>query len=410
TRVSGYECSIDGASFRGCSSPFNATGLSWAPHTFQVRAVDPAGNRSTPVSAGWTVKSGGSGGSGGGSGGGGSSSGGGGSSGGSSKPSANPPVTKPGSGAGAPDLTVRATATDAVVTVGQVFTETLSVTNDGNVAATNVTATILLPDNSDLMSFTPQSAAGQEAVRACTPNGRVLTCTLESLAPGQSTEIVVTLRARRTGKLVTGVTATADGIASTQRVEVQQRVMLCTITGTAQADVLRGTPGDDVICGLAGNDRLYGGGGNDTLIGGKDDDVAYGGSGADKLYGGLGRDRLLGQAGRDQVFGGAGKDWISGGAGADWLFGFGGSDVILGGGGNDLLLGDEGDDRLFGGAGNDMIYGGSGKDALFGGAGNDRLRTKDGWRDRLDGGAGRDSALPDRKLDSVRIRIELIVR
>ncbi len=39
----------------------------------------------------------------------------------------------------------------------------------------------------------------------------------------------------------------------------------CTITGTADNDVLRGTSGDDVICGGNGSDTIDGGGGNDTL-------------------------------------------------------------------------------------------------------------------------------------------------
>lgn len=107
----------------------------------------------------------------------------------------------------------------------------------------------------------------------------------------------------------------------------------CTIPGSPGPDVIRGTPGRDVICGRGGNDRIYGGGGHDLLVGG---------GGNDKLYG---------QAGRDGIAGGAGADVLNGG-GAD--------------------------DELAGGSGSDTFY------------------ARDGVRDRLNGGTGRDRARADR--------------
>jgi hypothetical protein len=52
-----FECSLDGAAFAGCASPQVYTDLTLAPHTFAVRAVDPAGNvDATPADWAWTVE------------------------------------------------------------------------------------------------------------------------------------------------------------------------------------------------------------------------------------------------------------------------------------------------------------------------------------------------------------------
>jgi hypothetical protein len=48
-----FRCSLDGAAFTACSSPRTYTGLSYAWHTFRVRAVDAAGNVD-PTPADWT--------------------------------------------------------------------------------------------------------------------------------------------------------------------------------------------------------------------------------------------------------------------------------------------------------------------------------------------------------------------
>ena len=42
--LAGFECSVDGAPFATCASPYTAT-VATGPHEFQVRAVDTAGNR-----------------------------------------------------------------------------------------------------------------------------------------------------------------------------------------------------------------------------------------------------------------------------------------------------------------------------------------------------------------------------
>ncbi len=55
--VAGFECQLDGAGFSACTSPKSYSNLSAGSHTFDVRAVDMAGNRdATPASYTWAVK------------------------------------------------------------------------------------------------------------------------------------------------------------------------------------------------------------------------------------------------------------------------------------------------------------------------------------------------------------------
>jgi hypothetical protein len=53
--VAGYECRLDGGAWASCSSPRSLTSLAEGSHTFDVRAVDNAGNTSTLVTRTWTV-------------------------------------------------------------------------------------------------------------------------------------------------------------------------------------------------------------------------------------------------------------------------------------------------------------------------------------------------------------------
>jgi hypothetical protein len=51
-----FECSIDGSAFAACATPFDTGSLADGPHTFQVRAVDPAGNRdASPAQHDWVI-------------------------------------------------------------------------------------------------------------------------------------------------------------------------------------------------------------------------------------------------------------------------------------------------------------------------------------------------------------------
>jgi acid phosphatase type 7 len=83
----------------------------------------------------------------------------------------------------------------------------------------------------------------------------------------------------------------------------------CTVTGTADDDVLAGTSLNDVFCGLGGDDVITGKGGSDVVLAGAGDDALIGGPGADRLYGGSGKDTLRARDGsRDLLDGGAGRD------------------------------------------------------------------------------------------------------
>jgi Ca2+-binding RTX toxin-like protein len=161
-----------------------------------------------------------------------------------------------------------------------------------------------------------------------------------------------------------------------------------TLTGGGSSDTISGGGGNDTLNGAAGSDTLDGGTGNDTLNGGTGNDTLKGAAGNDRLLGGVGVDRLFGAAGGDRLFGAAGNDTLDGGAG---------NDLLEGGTGNDTLKGGAGNDVIRGGTGSDTLDGGKGRDTIEGGTGNDIVRAKDGIRDTIRCGGGRDKVTVDRK-------------
>jgi RTX calcium-binding nonapeptide repeat (4 copies) len=108
---------------------------------------------------------------------------------------------------------------------------------------------------------------------------------------------------------------------------------------TNRNDVLDGNGGRDLLRGLAGDDLLRGGPGNDRLDGGLGQDRLFGGGGNDWLNGGPGADSISGGPGRDRIFGGSGDDFIDARDGS--------RDVVLCGPGRDTVNGDP-IDRLAG--------------------------------------------------------------
>jgi hypothetical protein len=165
-------------------------------------------------------------------------------------------------------------------------------------------------------------------------------------------------------------------------------------TALAQDAVITGTDGNDVLNGTPAGESIYGGAGNDVINAGAGDDDLDGGPGADVLNGGDGSDSVAydGSAGVDVTFDGAANDGASGegdNVGAD-------VEDVFGGDGPDKLTGDGAANTIDGGAGDDHISGGKGEDVLLGGDGDDLIDSRDGVRDRVECGAGADTATIDR--------------
>jgi Ca2+-binding RTX toxin-like protein len=217
-----------------------------------------------------------------------------------------------------------------------------------------------------------------------------------------------------------------------------------TIDGGDGSDGLRGGEDEDTLAGGLGADRLDGGDGHDNLsfsarpdgvvvdfasgrssdgdvfsrieqaTGGDGADRLLGGPGAETLYGGNGADIVRGRGGDDLIFADLGADRVEGGGGDDMISGDPvpgdgyysptvrlSRDVLRGGAGNDTIEDPGGDNLIEGGAGIDELRGGAGRDVVRGGPGRDRISARDGRRDRVDCGSGRDSARIDKK-DRVR--------
>lgn len=86
---------------------------------------------------------------------------------------------------------------------------------------------------------------------------------------------------------------------------------VATLVGTDGPDTLTGTPGRDVVAGLAGDDSVTGLGGRDVLCGNGGADVVDAGRGADRTYAGPGDDQVADVAtgSKDQaLLGGRGDD------------------------------------------------------------------------------------------------------
>jgi Ca2+-binding RTX toxin-like protein len=84
-------------------------------------------------------------------------------------------------------------------------------------------------------------------------------------------------------------------------------------------------------------------------------------------------------------------------------------DRLRGTAGADIMRGRAGADVLYGLAGNDTLIGGTGKDRLHGGTGNDTLSARDGLRDTITCGTGRDTVNAD-PVDRVANDCERVLR
>jgi hypothetical protein len=159
-----------------------------------------------------------------------------------------------------------------------------------------------------------------------------------------------------------------------------------------------GSASRDIIVGSRFGDRIDSGRGRDTVRARAGADCVSGGSASDRLSGEAGRDRLAGNRGADRLFGGRGPDRLLGAQGNDGLQGRGGRDRLSGG---------RGPDRVNGGGGADRISVGGGTNRAAGGAGNDRISARNGKRDKINCGRGRDRVRADAE-DRVRDNCETV--
>jgi hypothetical protein len=173
---------------------------------------------------------------------------------------------------------------------------------------------------------------------------------------------------------------------------------LLAATALAQDLVITGTDGNDVLNGTDAPESIYAGAGNDVINAGGGDDDIDGGPGADVINGGDGSDAVVynGTAPVDVSLDAIGND---GAAGEGDNVG-GDVEDIFGADGNDKLTGNAGANTIDGGAGDDRITGGAGEDVIFGNDGDDIIDSRDGVRDRVECGAGNDTATIDR-IDTV---------
>jgi Ca2+-binding RTX toxin-like protein len=248
----------------------------------------------------------------------------------------------------------------------------VTVVNRGPSAAAGVTLTDAIPAGARFVRT--------EGAAACTP-AATLRCTLPAIAPGAS------------GVLTIVLAGTAEGASFRHAVSVTTTSIDATPGDhSASVDTLvtgASVPGAAVILGGAACAN--------SSFGGRDDDVLFGSGFGDRMYGRQGRDLLRGRAGNDCLFGGEGADVLDGDGGNDTLSGGDGRDRLFGGAGNDRLLGGAKGDELHGDTGNDQLFAGTGRDRVWGGAGNDVISARDGSRDVIDCGAGRDRVTADRR-------------
>jgi Ca2+-binding RTX toxin-like protein len=115
-------------------------------------------------------------------------------------------------------------------------------------------------------------------------------------------------------------------------------------------------------------------------------------------------DGFSGDGDEDTIFGLGGDDLLAGLNGDDLIYGQDGKDNLVGDGepsqfradGKDRLSGGDGNDLVVGGGNHDRLTGGAGADNLQGGTGNDVINARDGRRDRVSCGSGRDRVSADR--------------
>ncbi len=198
------------------------------------------------------------------------------------------PIPSVDAGALEADVTVHLLGWTTPVPVPQEAALTATVTNLGPAEAPGIRLTVELPE-----ALRPMAARDG----ACVVDPAV-SCTLDTLPAGGTTEVHLTVAAVRPGShQVRGAAIHAatdpDPANDTADIVVDASGRSCDSTGTAGPDALRVGGRGAVACGLRGDDVLVGGAGRQVLLGGSGRDSLGGGRGRDRLDGGTGRDACL---------------------------------------------------------------------------------------------------------------------
>jgi Ca2+-binding RTX toxin-like protein len=283
-----YRCRVDSGQFASCSSPHTTASLNDGSHTFEVAAVDSAGNQdASPAQASFKVD-------------------------------ATAPTTritkapkKPGGKKG------RKSAKNA----------SFQFTADES----DVTFECRIDKSGFAPCKSPHAIAG-------IPNGKHVfrvrgTDLVGNLGPAVKAKFF--FRKKKGGTAGPPIPDPPSVDPCAVQPTITGTALPEVLTGTAGADVIHGADGDDRIDGGGGDDLICGGGGNDDLNGGPGDDLIKGISGDDQLAGGIGSDSLLADEGNDRLEGMSGNDLMYGASGSDFLVGGSGSDFLDGGLGND---------------------------------------------------------------------------
>jgi hypothetical protein len=248
----------------------------------------------------------------------------------------------------------------------------VTVANRGPSTAAGVTLTDVVPARARLVRT---AGAG-----TCTP-GATVRCTLPAIPARASATVTVVLAGTREGAGFRHTVSLAA--SSTDPTPGDHSASIDTlVTGASVAPPALTLAGPPCV---------------NPTYGGRDDDVLVGSTFGDRLFGRQGRDLVRGREGNDCLWGGEGADVLDGDGGDDSLWGGDGRDRLFGGTGNDRVLGGAKADELHGDPGNDELILGTGRDRAWAGPGNDTISARDGSRDVIDCGAGRDRVTADRR-------------